>query len=132
MSYCRFSSDNWKSDVYIYYGKEGYTVHVAQYRYTGEIPSLPDILETPTEEYHKAYLAQMEAVNSSPKEKIKSELAGATLTFEDPEALIQALRNMQRGEGIHVPEYVFEAIRQDIAWNRNANETKCGAGCDKV
>lgn len=41
MSYCRFSSDNWWSDVYVYKSAEGWVTHVAGRR--GIISPVPDI-----------------------------------------------------------------------------------------
>jgi hypothetical protein len=42
MSYCRWSSDNWKSDVYVYEGDVGYVIHVASRRRArSPIPTLP-------------------------------------------------------------------------------------------
>jgi hypothetical protein len=42
MSYCRFSSDNWKSDVYVYEADEGWVTHVAARRRM--FAPVPDIL----------------------------------------------------------------------------------------
>lgn len=44
MSYCRFSSDNWRSDVYCYEAEEGYVIHVAKYRKV--IQPIPDLVGT--------------------------------------------------------------------------------------
>lgn len=42
MSYCRFSSDNWKSDVYVYDAGYAYVIHVAgKKRLIAPIPELP-------------------------------------------------------------------------------------------
>lgn len=38
MSYCRFSSDNWGSDVYAYESGDGVAVHVAASKYVGDVP----------------------------------------------------------------------------------------------
>ena len=45
MSYCRFSSDNFKSDIYLYDSQNGLTLHIAGNRIIGEPPaySLADI-----------------------------------------------------------------------------------------
>lgn len=41
MSYCRWSSDNWKSDVYVYEG-DGWVIHVAgRRRKRSPIPEIP-------------------------------------------------------------------------------------------
>lgn len=40
MSYCRFSSDNWKSNVYAYESVEGFEVYVASHRIVDELPPL--------------------------------------------------------------------------------------------
>ena len=40
MSYCRRSSDCWKSDIYCYEAEEGYMVHVAAKRIISHVPPL--------------------------------------------------------------------------------------------
>jgi len=51
MSICRFSSDNWKSDVYIYESECGIELHIASSRIISDIPKLP-----PLSEYKKAII----------------------------------------------------------------------------
>ena len=114
MAYCRFSSDNWDCDVYVYKGVGGYVVHVATYKYTGDIPPLPDINEVSNEEYHHAYLTQMEAVKNSPKEKIGGSMDGEALTFDTIPDLLQGLRNLRDGEGYNVPDFVMEDLRVEL------------------
>lgn len=41
MSYCRFSSDNWKSDIYCYEGGSHFVTHVASSKRA--LPAIPDI-----------------------------------------------------------------------------------------
>jgi len=64
MSYCRFSSDNYRSDLYCY--KDcggGWTTHVAKVRFVGEIPELPDFNTSSAKEYAEAMAAQTRAID---------------------------------------------------------------------
>lgn len=43
MSYCRFSTDDFRSDIYCYESIEGYQIHVAAFRYVLAEPMSPKI-----------------------------------------------------------------------------------------
>lgn len=40
MSYCRWSSDNFKCDIYMCEGSDCYHIHVVSLRYVGEVSEL--------------------------------------------------------------------------------------------
>ncbi len=53
MSYCRFSSEHWTSDVYVYESCRGFVIHVAEARHTSSepYPVPPELLwERPPDE----------------------------------------------------------------------------------
>ncbi len=109
MSYCWFSSDNWKSDVYIYDGSEGITCHVSTIYYNGYIPKLPDIKTCKPGEWSKALEKQYRALDKCIKMKHKSDLAGDTFYTKDPQEMIRYLRIIQQ-EGFHVPSFIFDEL----------------------
>jgi len=112
MSYCFWSSDNWKSDVYIYDGSEGITCHVASYSLEGYIPKLPDIRSVSAKGFKIAYDRHMRAVESCERKKHPSPMAGQTFWSKDTADMIFKLRQLQL-EGFHVPEYVFEELGEE-------------------
>ena len=65
MSYCRYSSDNWMCDVYVYEAADGVCVHVAGSRYVTPIPKLPSWNDVSSEEYWKVYKEQMKTLETA-------------------------------------------------------------------
>lgn len=87
MSYCRWSSDDHKSDVYCYENGRGlWTTHVAANR----------------------RIAEREF------EDIEHPLAGKAFHDDSPQAMLETLR-MLISEGFHVPECALEELREEIA-----------------
>ena len=84
MSYCRWSSDNWRCDLYCYEG-DVFITHVAGRRRMGHIPDdrWSDFIQgkITAEEYTKLHAEQMKAVTACELEDI--ELPHAGETFED-------------------------------------------------
>lgn len=111
MSYCRFSSDNWKSDVYVYESDEGYQIHVADNRIVGDAPPLLDVFGAG---FAARYREQMEFVNQAERVKINGVFDGADFTLATLAELRDKLRELTAA-GYHVPEYVFETIAEEIA-----------------
>lgn len=132
MSYCRFSSDNWRSDVYCYASNNGYTTHVAGSRIAGNMP----IVEWPKlgrtyppntpladmdphdqdevlrfAEQHKMQMAFIDCAKHVP-----IDLPHAGDSFDDPD--LESFRDrllMLRELGYSVPQYVFDDIAEEIA-----------------
>lgn len=111
MSYCRFSSDNCKSDVYVYDGSEGITIHVAASRLIGYIPKLPNILETDQEEFYDLYKKRLRAIRRCEREKIDHPLAGTTTCHKTVKEALDELEYLTY-EGFYVPEFVFEDLKK--------------------
>lgn len=114
MSYCRWSSDNWKCDLYCYADTAGgYTTRVAGRKYVGEIPEVPDILTTLSKVWLTAYKAQQEALEKC--ELLAIGLAEDGKIFSDPD-LASFLKRVKwlNGLGYHVPNYVIEDIQKEM------------------
>ena len=112
MSYCRFSSDNWKSDVYVYHDVSGcYVTHVAEKRLVGDVPPLADI-EDP-DAFIASYLAQREAVDRAKTIKIGGKFDGQSFDDATLEDLYERLLHLQK-EGYHVPADALEIISAEM------------------
>ena len=114
MSYCRWSSDNYPCDVYAYETEWGFQVHVADKRYVGDIPSLPDILKVSNSEFFEAYKRQMEAIDKAESRKIGGEYDGKSFGYDTLEELLEGLLDI-RSKGYLVPDWVFGVIRDEIS-----------------
>ena len=112
MSYCRFSSANWKSDVYIYDGSEGITIHVASCRHKGYIPRLPNILDTDPKVWNKAYKKHNRFLDKCQRVNIDHELAGTTTYHRTVKEAVAELRFLQY-EGFFVPRFVFDEFEEE-------------------
>ena len=114
MSYCRYSSDNWKSEVYAYADcRGGYTTHVAGNKVVGEIPPDGDVIKDTPRKFaakHRALLAFLESASRKP-----IGLAHDGETFNDPdlESFLDRLTAL-RALGYHVPDSAFAAVKDEM------------------
>ena len=116
MSYCRFSSDNFSSDLYCYASGCGYTTHVAGNRVLGDIPKMQswDSANFNADEYVAAAAKQHEFLETANREAITLPHAGESFddpTLEDFLARLLMLREL----GYKFPDRVLEAVREEIA-----------------
>jgi hypothetical protein len=100
MSYCRFSSLDFKCDVYAYGGgpQGRITVHVAEFRYAGDIPPLYEIqTEGDANErrrWQRSQRAQLDAIRTATLHKIGGVYDGQTFHVMPDEfpPLLETLR----------------------------------------
>lgn len=122
MSYCRWSSDNWRCDLYCYEGC-GYVIHVAGRRRAGEIPDdrWADFVQgkITAEEYVELHRLQMEALERCKLVDIDLPHAGETFYADDLETFRDKLLEL-RQIGYNFPDYVLEEIAQEMAERDNA------------
>ncbi len=118
MSYCRWSSMNFRCDVYAYASVHGgYMVHIAQYRAKPDVPKVPPLSKESLEDgsYMAAQKEQFAFLDSEDsREPIGLPLDGQTFnlpTAVEFKAKMQELRDM----GYAFPDGVLEAIDEDIA-----------------
>lgn len=118
MSYCRWSSMNWRCDLYCYeHVNGGYTIHVAANRVVGDIPPEPSWDLVKTEAGREQWLAMRNAVMAfvSTAERKPIGLAHDGETYNEPDldaffARLMALREA----GYQFPDDVLEAVQGEI------------------
>ena len=114
MSYCRFSSDNWRSDVYVYEDVNGgFTTHVAATRRTWPIiPDAPLSIASGSlgrwawQAWHRLH---MWMVDKSPRQIIGGGYDGITFRNATASGCAYGLE-MLRAAGYHVPQYAIDAL----------------------
>lgn len=115
MSYCRFSSDDWASDVYVYESGSGlWVTRVAGNRTTGDIPKTPPLTTETVDAYVAAHRVQMAYLRSAPREPITLPYAGTALSDYTPGACADRLEHL-RALGYHVPQYALDRLRAEAA-----------------
>lgn len=122
MSYCRFSTDCYQSDIYAYdcvYG--GITIHVASNRRESDQPR-PMLAPDGNRETYLAYMRQCaDWVANSKHVPIGLPHDGQTFVFgTDLEAALRKLREL-RQLGYRVPDIAIEALESEAEEMRNAS-----------
>ena len=126
MSYCRWSSDDWLSDLYVYESRHGWEVLVAGRRspqeYRDALALLPDADvtdwrdEQQTRRYFERYFersqAALELHETFPLEDIDLPHAGDMVTFDTPDEAADACEWLAAC-GYHVPDGVVDALRSE-------------------
>lgn len=114
MSYCRWSSDDFSCDVYVYEDVGGYwAIHVAGARVVGDVPSTKGLLTTDTvDAYLIAHAAQMAFLDTCEREPIGLPHDGESFDCDSPEEAADTLE-MLRGLGYIVPQYAIDALREE-------------------
>jgi len=87
MSYCRFSSNNFSSDLYIYESIDaGFVIHVASSRFIGDIPKVPALNSgISADDFFKAHEKQMKFLENAKSEDIELPYAGESFNFSSLE-----------------------------------------------
>lgn len=112
MSYCRFSSSDWKSDVYVYESENGIEVHVAANRFVEDLPPTPRLTEDNAEEWIAAHNRQMEAIKTTAKRPIGGEYDGQSFTFGMPQEAAGFLERLT-AVGYRVPDWVVPMLLEE-------------------
>lgn len=117
MAYCRFSSSDWRSDVYVYADVHGgWTTHTAGRRCGDEVPrNTADPIDD-FEEWYAQHEAQMRALEETTYTKIDSEYANKSYNDATIAECIERLEFL-RAEGFHVPQYAIDRLREEDAEN---------------
>lgn len=115
MSYCRFSSDDFQCDVYVYedcYG--GWTTHVASCHRVFREP-LPPVIEW-SEDNHEAFCERdtrvMEMVDKAELVPIGLPHDGAFFNDETPGECAERLKEL-KAMGYLVPQYAIDALLEE-------------------
>lgn len=118
MSYCRWSSDNWRCDLYCYEDSQGgFTTHVAGRRIVGDIPKEPELKlingELP-ENFMAEHQAVMRFLDTAERQPIGLPFDGESFNDPDLESFLQRVTDL-REVGYNVPDHVFDEIREEMA-----------------
>lgn len=123
MSYCRFSSDNYRCDVYCYACDGGYSIEVATHRITGDIPQVPERTDENYSDYIRAFESQMEFVLSAERVEIGLPYDGED--YLEPTELATAKRlESLRDAGYRVPQEVIDTFRSMSSHEQTAVDSE--------
>jgi hypothetical protein len=122
VSYCRFSSDNFACDVYVYESVGGaFVTHVAGNRVLGEVPKLPRPTKENAAEYLAARRAQSKFLDTAKREPIDLPYAGQSLGDDTAAECADRLEQL-RALGYNVPQYAIDALRHE-----HNEDSPCGS-----
>lgn len=110
MSYCRWSSDDWACDVYVYEANEGYVTNVASARHVH-----PEGTPCPTidiDNFAVTYEAQQFWLNEAELVPIDLPMDGQNFLKDTPGECAAALVEL-REMGYNVPQYAVDALNQE-------------------
>ena len=118
MSYCRWSSDSFKSDLYVYAHVDGfYSINIADNRLVGD--NRPEELPTQnmTQDEWDAYFAAhtaalMKWLDTAAHEKIDLPYAGESFAEASAADAVDRLKMLQ-SLGYNVPQYAIEALEEE-------------------
>ena len=114
MSYCRWSNDNWRCDVYCYEDcRGGYTTHVAGNRVVGEIPEVPDILKADIDVWLAAHQKQIDFLDKAKRKSIELPYVGESFNDPDLQSFLERLINL-REIGYNVPAWVIKDVQEEL------------------
>lgn len=118
MSYCRWSSDNFKCDVYAYESDFGYEIHIASNRIVGIPPETNyDLLKSGSEIDLQLFVDQekkrSEWLKNCEREEINLPLVGESFTMPDLESFLFKMIEIKE-IGYHIPDWVFNEIKEEI------------------
>ena len=116
MSYCRWSSDDWRSDLYVYEHCGGWwQIHIAGNRLDPMPPRVErGLLTTDPKEWMRQYREQGEAVSVGGRTKIDHPLAGESFQCVTPGECADRIEDLIAA-GFCVPNGVVEELREEDA-----------------
>lgn len=113
MSYCRWSSDNWRSDVYVYECTDGtWTTHVAGRKRVGELPEPPGYEPPFDEDFLRRHREYQAAVSAAEMVPIGLPHDGKTFKDGSPAECWGTLV-MLKTAGYHVPQYALDELYEE-------------------
>lgn len=117
MSYCRWSSDNFKSDLYVYESVDGgWVIHVASNRIVGDVPPIAWPLDPKDGPQFGEYVAsraeQHAFLSTAEREPIRLPGAGETFITDSPGACADKIEELHAA-GFYVPDGVVAELRAE-------------------
>ena len=116
MSYCRWSTDNFKCDVYAYescYG--GWQIYIASHRYEDGIPLVDNnlLIKEKTKEWTEQYIKQSKWLETAKFEPIGLPLDDGDIVCETLPDFLAKMQEIKKA-GYHIPDWVFDDIKEEI------------------
>jgi hypothetical protein len=122
VSYCRFSTDDFRCDLYLYQDVQGgYTLHVAANREVGEIPRVPSVGKCSKEEWIEANRRQIDFLMTCERRPIGLGHDGACFRMQDLAEVLATVR-MLAAAGYRVPDYLIRdlEVEEELGWPTEA------------
>lgn len=118
MSYCRWSCDGFRSDVYCYADTAGgYTTHVARNKVAGDIPVVPPMPRTTDRDvlqpWLEAHNQMMAFVAEADHEPLGLPVDGESFNDDTLPELLNRLLWL-RQLGYRVPQFAIDAVQDEI------------------
>jgi len=111
MSYCRWSSDAFKCDVYCYeHCDGGFQIHVAGSRSDGHITALDWSTPDSLKETHNRQIADLDKAEHKP---IGLKYDGQSFSLDDAVECLQMLQHL-RDTGYNVPQHALDALAEEL------------------
>lgn len=110
MSYCRFSSDNWRSDLYIY-ASDVFMVNVAANRYEFD-PKYPLPNFDEYDDFVQYRWDNRQALDWAKSVPIQLPYAGEQFLYDTGKEAAEFVRELSE-LGYHVPNGVIEALEEE-------------------
>lgn len=123
MSYCRVSSDGWRSDLYCYGDGSHYITHVSHCRSKGRIAQDLDERYFSYDEVEAVEQQQMLDLQKCKKVKIKLPHAGKTFMDKTPQQFLDRLFWLKK-IGYHVPDSAIVRIAGEMYDDRQKKRRK--------
>lgn len=113
MSYCRFSCNDWASDVYVYATEHAFVTVVARFRYrfTEPVPQAVD-----PHDHVAAVNREVEVLrllDGAERVQIDDSEAGQTYCDDSPRQCLERLEGLKQ-RGFRVPEHALDALQLEI------------------
>lgn len=113
MSYCRFSSDDFQCDVYVYADcMGGYTTHVAGRRHVFKKPLPPEVSTDNIEDWIERHKKVNKMIDKAKLVDIGLPYDGEQFNDPTPEECADRLEEL-RTMGYIVPQYAIDALREE-------------------
>jgi hypothetical protein len=120
MSYCRWSSDDFRCDVYVYESAHGWVTHVAGRRHTIPAEAFPPPLSEWVggpewvSQWAERHARVMDLVKDAPRQNIGLPHDGESYTDPTPGECAGRLESLM-AIGYNVPQYAIDELRAESA-----------------
>ena len=131
MSYCRWSSDNYGCDVYVYASiSRDWVTHVAGNRVVGDVPKLPKYSRD-NDAWFEAHKKQTKFLSTAQRVPIGLPHDGRTFDDPSPGACADRLESL-RALGYQVPQHAIDALREECAVHSKTAGSYTGVEFDDI